>query len=69
MLALASSQELQARNTTTSDSVESQLNAEELRELATVVDEMKHLRRQWLSQVPRQGQGFVHQGYGSGTAR
>lgn len=69
MLALASSQELQARNTTSSDSVESQLNAEELRELATVVDEMKHLRRQWLSQVPRQGQGFVHQGYGSGTAR
>ena len=69
MLALASSQELQTRNTTNSDSVEPQLNAEELRELATIVDEMKHLRRQWLSQVPRQGQGFVHQGYGSGTTR
>ena len=30
-------------------------SSDDLRALATVADEMKHLRRQWLSQVPLHG--------------
>lgn len=40
------------------------LSAEDLKEIATLTDEMRHLRRQWLLQASRQTQ-FVHQGYGS----
>ena len=50
---------------------ENQLTAEELREIATITDEMKHLRKQWLLQCSRQqtqqttSNSFVHQGYGT----
>lgn len=40
------------------------LSAEDLKEIATLTDDMRHLRRQWLLQASRQTQ-FVHQGYGS----
>jgi len=69
VLAMASSQESVPRDPSQPTSTEPPLSGEDLRELATIVDEMKHLRRQWLLQVPRQGQGFVHQGYGLSTAR
>lgn len=66
--------EMTTTQTTTKDSnyrseslaAERVLSSEELKELATIADEMKHLRRQWLLQIPRQQQGaFFHQGYGS----
>ena len=46
------------------------LSPEELKELATITDEMRHLRRQWLLQVSRQPQTqFVHQGYGGSNRK
>lgn len=37
--------------------LEHQLSPEELRELATIADEMRHLRRQWISQAGRPAAG------------
>jgi hypothetical protein len=72
MIALASSQDSNPRSQPGGmNSIEASLTPDELKELATIVDEMKHLRRQWLLQVPRQAQGgqFVHQSYGSSNSR
>ncbi len=48
------------------------LTEEEIREVAAIVDEMRHLRKQWLSQNVKQtanphggAHSFVHQGYGT----
>jgi hypothetical protein len=49
------------------------LSPDELRELATIADEMRHLRKQWILQASKSqssnpvqsSAAFVHQGYGT----
>lgn len=46
------------------------LTEEEMREVTTIIDEMRHMRKQWVAQNGKHGGGshahsFVHQGYGT----
>ena len=40
-------------------SIEPTLTSDELKELATISDEMRHLRRQWILQQPRPAHGSI----------
>lgn len=53
---------------------EEQMSEEEMRELSHILEEMRHMRKQWMSQAMKQAglnhsgpnsHSFVHQGYGT----